>query len=174
MFAVVDQHRVLFEGDGLMENIKTYLLAVVGAAMICGIITRLVGEKGTQGAMIKLIAGLILAFTVIRPVANIRLDGFADFADLYTDAGALAASEGKQLTYDAIRASIKAQTEAYILDKAAGLDLDLEVEVTVSQDEIPVPKSVRLSGKSSPYAKSRLQAIITQELGVEKENQVWM
>ena len=156
-----------------MESVKTYLLSIVAAAVVCGIITRLVGEKGTQGAMVKLIAGLFLAFTVIRPVADIRLDTLTDFTDLYTDAGVQAAAEGERMTKDALRSSIKAQTEAYILDKAAGLDLNLEVEVTVSQDEIPVPNAVRLSGKASPYAKSRLQEIITQEIGVDKENQLW-
>jgi hypothetical protein len=85
---------VFFEGDGLMEDIKAYLLGIVGAAVVCGIATRLIDDKGTQGAMIKLIAGLFLAFTVIRPIANIQLDGLTDFADVYTDAGAAAVAEG--------------------------------------------------------------------------------
>jgi hypothetical protein len=77
------------------------------------------------------------------------------------------------MTTDAIRASIKARSEAYILDKAAELALSVEVEVTLSNDEIPLPVSVRVSGKASNYAKSRLQAIITQDLGINKEHQVW-
>lgn len=156
-----------------MEDIKIYLLGIVGAAVICGIITRFVGEKGTQGAMVKLIAGLFLTFTVIRPIANIRLDGWSDFADLYSDSGVEAAAAGERMTKDALRSSIKAQTEAYILDKAAALALNLEVDVTLSDDEIPIPATVRLSGKSSPYAKLRLQAIITQDLGIDKEHQIW-
>lgn len=156
-----------------MEDIKTYLLGLVGAAVICGIVTRLVGEKGTQGAMVKLIAGLFLTFTVIRPLSDIRLDSLTDFADIYADAGAQAAASGECMTKDALRASIKAQTEAYILDKAAGLALSLEVEVTLSDDAIPLPASVRLSGKTSPYAKLRLQTIIAQDLGIDKEHQVW-
>ena len=169
----INQYSVFFEGDGLMEDIKAYLLGIVGAAVVCGIATRLIDDKGTQGAMIKLIAGLFLAFTVIRPIANIQLDGLTDFADVYTDAGAAAVAEGERMTTDAIRASIKARSEAYILDKAAELALSVEVEVTLSNDEIPLLVSVRVSGKASNYAKSRLQAIITQDLGINKEHQVW-
>jgi hypothetical protein len=59
------------------------------------------------------------------------------------------------------------------LDKAQALNTALEVEVTLSDDEIPIPVKVRLSGKVSPYAKGRLQQIISEELGIERENQIW-
>ena len=157
-----------------MESIKIYLLGVVAAAVICGIVTRLMGDKGTQGAMAKLIAGLFLAFTVIRPVANISLDGLSDFTSAYSDAGQQAAAAGESLTKEALAASIKTQTEAYILDKAAALQVDLEVEVTLSDENIPTPTAVRLSGKVSPYAKARLQSIITEDLGIDKERQTWI
>lgn len=157
-----------------MESMKTYLLGVVAAAIICGIITRFIGEKGTQGSMVKLLAGLFLTFTVIRPVANISLDSLTDFTEVYADAGERAAAAGESLTKEALAASIKAQTEAYILDKAAALQVDLEVEVTLSIGDIPTPHTVRLSGKVSPYAKAQLQAIITEDLGIDKEHQTWI
>ena len=156
-----------------MENIRSYLLGVVAAAILCGIVTRLLGQKGTQGTMAKLMAGLFLAFTVIRPMANISLDDLTDFADRYADAGQQAALEGELLTKEALASSIKTQTEAYILDKAAALSLDLKVEVTVSGEGIPTPTAVRVSGKASPYAKRRLQSIITEDLGIDKECQTW-
>ena len=156
-----------------MEEIKTYLMGIVAAAIVCGIVTRLLGDKGTQGAMAKLIAGLFLAFTVIRPVVNIRLDSLTDFTAAYSLDGQQAALKGESLTKEALAASIKAQTEAYILDKAAALHMDLEVLVTVSGEDIPTPTAVRLSGKASPYAKARLQSIITEDLGIDKERQTW-
>lgn len=156
-----------------MDGIKTYLLGVMGAAVICGIVICMIGEKGTQGAMTKLIAGLFLAFTVIRPVANIRLDGLSDFTAAYSAAGEQAAAAGENLTKDALAASIKAQTEAYILDKAAALQVELEVDVTLSDGDIPTPSAVLLSGKVSPYAKARLQKMITDDLGIDKERQTW-
>lgn len=156
-----------------MEQIRIYLLGVVAAAIICGIVTRLLGEKGTQGAMAKLIAGLFLAFTVLRPVANIHLDDLADHSSVYSEAGERAALEGKLISKEILAASIKGKTEAYILDKAAALNLKLEVDVTMSSDDFPVPMKVLLSGKASPYAKAQLQTVIARDLGINKENQIW-
>ena len=91
------------------------------------------------------------------------------YNDLVTDAVA----EGEQQTKTALARLIKQRTCAYILDKAQALNVALEVEVTLSDDDIPVPEAVRLKGKVSPYAKGRLQTIIAEDLGIEKERQTW-
>ena len=60
--------------------------------------------------------------------------------------------------------------------KEAGLmklDKLIETRQRIPNCEIPIPIKVRLSGKASPYAKGQLQQIITEELGIEKENQIW-
>ena len=65
------------------------------------------------------------------------------------------------------------KAEAYILEIAGQLSASVTVEVSVGGDSIPVPQSVRLDGAVTPYAKSRLQTIISEELGISKENQIW-
>lgn len=157
-----------------MESIKTYLLSVIAAAIICGIVVRIIGEKGTMGAMAKLLAGLFLAFTMIRPLANVHIDGIANFTDSFSDEASRSAVMGEAMAKDALSASIKAQVEAYILDKAGDMNVSLTVEVTVSEDEIPVPTAVRIKGAVSPYAKKQLQALISEDLGIEKERQTWI
>lgn len=157
-----------------METVRTYLLGVIAAAIVCGIVTRILGDKGTQGAMAKLIAGLFLAFTVIRPVADLSIGSVADLTDQYSAAGADAAAEGERMTREALALSIKSQTEAYILDKAEALNVTLTVEVTLSEEDIPTPASVCLTGKVSPYAKQRLQTVIADDIGIDKEHQTWI
>ena len=66
---------------------------------------------------------------------------------------------------------IKAETEAYILDKASQLNVELSVEVTIDEENIPT--AVTLSGEVSPYARRQLQEIIESDLGIAKENQRW-
>lgn len=156
-----------------MESLRTYLIGLVAAAILTGIVTQLMGDKGTQGAMIKLISGLFLVFTVIAPIANIDLSGLRDFSADFSEAGEEAALIGEDITRESLAAVIKQRSEAYILDKAAGLDVELEVDVTVSDDKMPVPSAVLLRGKVSPYAKARLQSIIVQNLGIDKEKQIW-
>ena len=74
---------------------------------------------------------------------------------------------------DALRQIIKTETEAYILDKAAQFDLQLDVQVALTDDVMPVPESVQLTGSVSPYVKSRLQILISNDLGIPKEQQLW-
>lgn len=157
-----------------MEGIKEYLLSIFCAAIICAIVMRLMGEKGTHAVITKLIAGLFLSFTVIYPVAKIDLKDVSDWTSSYSSAASQAAAAGEALTKETIAAGIKLRTEAYILDKATALNTSLKVEVTLSEDDIPCPKAVRLSGNVSPYAKAQLQTIITQDLGIAKENQTWI
>lgn len=156
-----------------MESLRAYLIGLVAAAILTGIVTQLMGDKGTQGGMIKLISGLFLVFTVIAPIANIDLSGLRDFSADFSEAGEEAALIGEDITRESLAAVIKQRSEAYILDKAAGLDVELEVDVTVSDDKMPVPSAVLLRGKVSPYAKARLQSIIVQNLGIDKEKQIW-
>ena len=83
-------------------------------------------------------------------------------------------SEGEDMAVSATASIIKEQVTAYILDKASSLGLNLEVEVTMTGSSPPVPSAVALKGTASPYAKQRLQQIITDELGIPEENQSWI
>lgn len=157
-----------------MESIEKYLLSVTAAAILCAVVTALLGKKGTVAAVGKLICSVFLALTVIRPWASVRLGDL----DLYFSSmsmGASAAVEsGEKAARDALRAGIKERTEAYILDKAAALSAALAVEVTLSEDDPPVPCAAKLTGAVSPYAKYQLQNYLSEELGIPKEAQTWI
>ena len=168
-----DQSDLLYEGGGGIENLRTYLLSILSAALITAFINKLMGEKGTLSALTKLIGGLFLTFTLIGPVANINLSGFTNWTQDYQRDAQKMVTEGQSQTKNALAQLISQRTQAYILDKAQALNTALEVEVTLSDDEIPIPVKVRLAGKVSPYAKGRLQAMLEEELGIEKENQIW-
>ena len=142
--------------------------------MICAIVTKLMGGKGSLGALTKLITGVFLLFTLIRPLYSLDLLGAAQWWQGYDEQAAQAVAQGKEQARKSMAELITQRTQAYILDKAQALNTALEVEVTLSDDEIPVPVKVRLKGKVSPYAKGRLQQIVTEELGIEKENQIWI
>lgn len=153
---------------------KQYLLSVVVAAIIGGLVTKLLGEKGTQGAVVKLAAGLFLAFTIIAPLRSYQLMDFSGFSSIYASGAEAMVADGKNQARQALQESIKQRCEAYILDKAQSLNVELDVEVTVSDDDIPVPESVRLVGPVSPDAKTRLTRILTEDLGISKEEQTWI
>lgn len=156
-----------------MDAIREYLIGVVAAALLCGVITTLIGTKGTVGVAVKLVSGLLMLLAVVRPWTSITFDGLFGWAENIRADGSGIVLSGESMAEDAYRASIKQQLEAYILDEAQALDCDLTVEVILSDDEIPVPKQVRLAGEISPYARQTLTNLMVQQLGIEREDMIW-
>lgn len=156
-----------------MGLVKEYMLRIVAAGLICGAATRLLAGKGAAAVVGKMLTGLFLAIVILSPLADLDLGSWeTEWGDLQADAQA-AVTAGKENSTAALRRVIKERTEAYILDKAQSLAVQIAVEVTLSDDPVPVPVAVRLSGNISPYAKQQLQTIIAQDLGIPKEAQQW-
>lgn len=153
-----------------MDTIKAYLLSVTAAALVCGIINSLSG-KGSTAKLLKLISGLFLAATVIKPAVEIKLDNIYTFTDNLAVSSDVAVSRGETLAAEEMKRIIKEKTEAYILDKAKALGAEIAVEITL-QDYTPA--GVTIKGDVSPYVKNNLRASITQELDIPPEEQVWI
>ena len=150
-----------------MEALRQYVISVVAAAMLCGIVVRLF-PNGSGKQVGKLICGLFLAYTVLSPISRVDFSKLPDFSLRCMDDAEDAAAMGENLARDSMADIIKEETEAYILDKAA----DLHAEVTVGEDSLPT--AVTLSGEASPYARRQIQAMIANDLGISKENQKWI
>ena len=140
-----------------MEALRQYVISVVAAAMLCGIVVRLF-PNGSGKQVGKLICGLFLAYTVLSPISRVDFSKLPDFSLRCMD--------------DAEDAAAMGEKEAYILDKAADLHANLRVEVAVGEDNLPA--AVTISGEASPYARRQIQAMIANDLGISKENQKWI
>ncbi len=156
-----------------MEALRTYLLSVTAAALVCGIVQRLLTSKGTAANISKMVCGIFLALVAVGPLAKLQLGAIGDLTGSFELQASQAVSDGQAETKKALREIIKSRTEAYILDKASLYGSELSVSVELSDDSIPVPVSVRLSGAVSPYAKNQLQTILEKDLGIAKEHQLW-
>ena len=156
-----------------MDRIREYLIGVIVAALLCGIVSVLTDPKGSVGHALKLICGLLMLLAVVRPWLNISLNSLYQWPDSIIADGNDWMVSGHTMAEDAYRASIKQQTQAYILDEARTLGCDLTAEVRLSDEDIPVPTQVILSGSVSPYAKEALTNLLTQQLGIEREDLLW-
>lgn len=157
-----------------MNEAGQYILSVGLAALIVGILTSFTDNKSASGVLIRMVCGLFLALTVIKPVGNLNFDYLEAFARSYSEAGSTTAANGEAIANDALREIIKQETEAYILDKASSYQCALDVLVTVGEGNVPVPEFVRISGSISPYARGQMQKLIEEELGIPKEQQQWI
>lgn len=157
-----------------MDEIKNYLIRLTAAALICGIAMCLVQKKKMSGSLIKLLCGVFMALTVLGPIINIQLDGIGSFSPQIGQSAQNAVADGKNTALDAWVEGIKQSTRSYILDKAESYGAQLEVEVTVARSNPPKLTGVRLKGDISPYGKKMLQEVISQQLGVAEEDQLWV
>lgn len=156
-----------------MEDIRRYLIGVVVAGLMCSIISLIVGKKGMIGTIITLLCGLLMALAVVGPWTTIKADDLLGWArDISIDADG-AVDDGKNMALEAYRQGIITRMESYILEKAKALDCDLQVEVILSADATPVPERVHISGNVSPYAKQVISTMLTDDLGIDREAQIW-
>ena len=157
-----------------MGEIRQYLIRVTATAIICGIVAAITGKKGSIPAMIRVMSALLLATVLIAPIVKLRLPEFSDLRDQLRIEGDAFVEEGMLSSREALAAIIKRETEAYILDKAASVGADITVNVSLTEDTLPAPKSVQISGAVSPYGKTWLQQKISEELGIPLEEQKWI
>lgn len=157
-----------------MERLGQYVLSVTSAAITLGILLSLLKHKSSSELLVRLIGGVFLAFTAIAPVAEIDLDVLFDPALDFAVEGDLIAAHGQEIVHSQMRDIIKDRCEAYILDKALTYQTPVDVEVELNQDQVPVPTSVQITGNVSPYAKNLLQKWLEDDMGIPRENQLWI
>lgn len=156
-----------------MGALGQYILSVASAAIVCALLRSFLGTKGAPSAIGKLLSGLFLLFTLLSPLSSLKLEDFGGLTGDWETEAEYFVIQGEEKTKNELASIIKERTRTYILDKAAVYDAGIAVTVTLSEDVIPVPVGVRISGSISPYAKAQLQAIIENDLGIPKEEQVW-
>ena len=114
-----------------------------------------------------------MAITVVAPIEEISFYGVSNFWDNLTIEAEAYVQEGVAISEKQEADIIKAQSEAYILDKANLLGLQIAVEVELDDHNGNIPYSVAIKGNVSPYAKMQLESYIEDTLGIAKENQEW-
>ena len=156
-----------------MEGIREYLISVTAATLFCGILRSLAGEKGSSAGLLRLICGIFLALTVIKPLKELDLKDISILpTNLLTEAQSVSA-EGIDDTREATSRLIKERCEAYILDKARELNANIYVDIGLSREGEPIPVSSAITGNLSPYAKNQLSRILKTDLGIPEEDQRW-
>ena len=157
----------------MSEALRGYLLAVVAAAMLTALVLALVPD-GPVRRVCRLACGLVLILVTLSPLGTLDVTALSRaLSRLSIEADA--AQSGVEVRSRAIIAElIKQKTEAYILDKAAGLGLNLTADVTVDDTgAYPYPAAVAVTGSVDAASRRALSADIEQNLAIPEEKQEW-
>ncbi len=153
---------------------KSYILTILIAAMICAAAGILLPPKTSAGQITKLLSGVLLIVTVISPLTNISFRHLTDYLNGLSSGAEGYVEDGRAAAQEQIDAIIKAETEAYILDKASQMGLQIAVEVALDENNHSIPSGITVTGPLSPYTKEVLSGYITDTLGIAKEKQIWI
>lgn len=156
-----------------MDFLRSYSLSLICGTMVCGILAGIVRD-GLFQKQIKLLCGLFLALTIVKPLIQLELPSLEDIMEPLNQEAISLAADGKKMYQDALAKSIQQETEAYICSRAELLQTNLRVQVHMSNTDPPLPDSVSLEGVFLPDVKHKLQKILEDELSIPKERQTWI
>lgn len=164
---------MLYEGNGIILELKGYILSIVSAAVVCAAAKVLLDKKTAIGRIAGMLCGIFMVITVIAPLREITFSGITEYMEGLTCDADTYVQEGKSMYQIHTADIIKTQTEAYILDKATRMGLEISVEVELDENSGNIPCGAVVTGGLSPYAREVLGSYMEDSLGISKEKQLW-
>ncbi len=155
-----------------MDNLRIYLLSIIVIAIICSVIVTITNDIGAVSSIIKLLCSIFITVAILTPLVTFSNVDMSNIFQMEIDTETII-SEGEEVAENEKSRIIKMQTEAYISNKAESMGADIDVIVQLSEQEPMVPISVSITGDVSPYIKSRLQQIISNDIGLCEEALQW-
>ena len=155
-----------------METLGRYLVSVSSVCLLCGIVQSFF-TSGWMKKLGKLLSGVVVTMAVLAPLPKLHLPEMSQISD-WEDKGQQAVAVGEEYRADQLAQSIKAETEAYILDKAGELGMRISAEVSCCDADTPAPKSCIIKGTYTDPQKQAMEQILFLDLGIAKEDQTWI
>ena len=156
-----------------MEGLRQAVFSVITAAVVCGIAGTMVQGKASS-QILRMLCGIVTAVTLLTQFRGFGPESYGGLLRPITRQAEAFSAQGEACSRQALEVRITAECQAYILDKATGMGASITAEVILDGGELPVPERVVLRGTISKENKARLSQILTEELGIPKEAQLWI
>ena len=153
-----------------MEGLRAYLLRLLWAAMVCGILNRMVKGSGCA-PVIRLLCGVFLTVVLVQPLCGLSFEEPLRWTEDLNALGAEIVEQGSREAQAQKEAIIKTRLGAYIVEKADQAGASVSADISLDGDGLP--QAVTVTGALSPAAKGRLKRMLTQELGIPEVRQQW-
>ena len=154
-----------------MDSLREYVLRMVAASMLSGVLIRLTQNSGSK-EIIRMLCGVFMIIVLIQPMIGKKNTLWESVLPEIDEQAEVIAAEGAASADNIRREFIKQRVQTYILSRAEAMETQIQASVTLGEDCIPV--SVTIAGRISPLNRSKLTQIIASELGIPKEQQEWI
>ena len=153
-----------------MEWWKEYILSVIGCVLFCGILSNLISELRFQ-KLIRLISGTLLSLVILGQLPSIDIGDSLRFK-IEKFSPEEYVNLGEQIAQKEQEQCIKEACESYISNKAN--EMGRSVTSDVYLDGQMRPYRAQLYGYVDTELQSDLTSILEKDLGITKENQLWI
>lgn len=154
-----------------MDSLREYVISIVAAAMLSGVLIRLTQNSGAK-EIIRMLCGIFMTIVLVQPIVGRKDILWESILPEVNQQAEEISAEGTAAADNIRREFIKQRVETYILSRAETMEADIQASVTLDAD--CVPASVTITGSISPLNRSKLTQIIASELGIPKERQEWI
>lgn len=154
---------------------KTFLLSMIGIALMELLLSSFAGDESMQRA-VRLLCGTAMAVLVLSKVIGFDYAGYAAALAKSDSYGLWAPESAEERGHQLNRRLIEDRCRAYILDKAASLDVglsDAEVTLTWSTDGYWYPTAATLTGIQGQGKREALEQILERDFGIPAEQVMW-
>lgn len=156
-----------------MEEIRQYLLRIIAAALICGIVQSL-PQESAAAALTRLVCGVIMTVVVLSPLRELRIPELSASVSGISQQAEEAAQKGERISADALAQRIQQEARTYILNEAEQLGLQIDAQIILSNEDIPIPEAAVIQGDIPARLQGALEEILDTKLGIAKENVTWI
>ena len=158
----------------MREALESWVRALAAAGLFTGAVLTL-APGGRLGKTLRLICALLLLAVFLSPLVSPDYGAYAEELSRQRLLGADLSAKGERDAQRLWGIIIQEKTEAYILDKAAELEVPaVKASVTLaSGEEVPFPWSAELWVEGPAEADPALAEVLEGELGIPRTRQVW-
>lgn len=153
----------------IAETLRTWLLGVIAAGMIVGILYALL-PRGRMKAVAHTVGGMALLLVIVRPLLGLDLTELALRYEDYRQQIQALTEEYRRSGDAEFAALIADKTAAYIASKGEDMGIPCTVQVTTEQREgVPYPATATLDVPRE----EALSAWISETLDIDRAHQFW-
>ena len=172
MSAASDRRDLLYKGGDMMGEVRQYVISIISVSVICAVFKGILG-KGISSRIINVLCGIFMLFTFVGPLKDMDLLDVTGIFRWNEDVTGDAVRTGEEFSQNAMADIISTQITSYVEKKANELGVEVKIKVTLSDDEIPAPMGMDISGQVSPYIRGQLEDFITENIGISREEIRW-
>ena len=149
------------------------LSAILTAAVLCAAAESLM-PNGPVKRVGRLVCGLVMVSVLLRPLTAFDPAAGRRWLEDYMDGLRLEEQHLEERVSDEMKGIIEGECAAYIADKGVELGLTCRAEVLCrAEDGAWLPHSVRVIGVPEGAERTKLAAVIQNDLSIPAERLVW-